>query len=163
MKCGSTTNSLCGVCKWFERIGYDTVSRFYHNCSHADHSRESLQVYPGENKTNALTWIKIEPALRVCSIAHCTWRTFETKFAGKPGLESAFTRLTSRQRWNLHPKKWTKLTFRALSLCQREWRRANAPNVSFVISSRCKFDLYQLVWYQSFVFHFTNDTASKFV
>ena len=29
------------------------------------------------------SWLNIEPSLRVCGIAHCTWRTFEPKYAGK--------------------------------------------------------------------------------
>ena len=32
------------------------------------------------------------------------------------------------------------------------WRSANAQNMSFLISSQWKFDLYQLDWYQSLVF-----------
>ena len=35
---------------------------------------------------NALVWISIEPSSPVCGIAHCTWRTFETKHACKPGI-----------------------------------------------------------------------------
>ena len=35
---------------------------------------------------NALTWISIEPSSRVCGIAHCTWRTFETEHGGKPRI-----------------------------------------------------------------------------
>ena len=31
-----------------------------------------------------LTWMDIEPSLRVCAFAHCTWRTIETKYAWKP-------------------------------------------------------------------------------
>lgn len=28
--------------------------------------------------------MNIEPSLGVCGILHCMWRTFETKYAGKP-------------------------------------------------------------------------------
>ena len=38
-------------------------------------------------------------------------------------------------------------------------RRANARNVTFVISSRWKFDLCQLVSYQILVFHLSTDAA----
>ena len=28
--------------------------------------------------------MNMEPSLHVCGITHCTWRTFDTKDAGKP-------------------------------------------------------------------------------
>ena len=45
-----------------------------------------------------------------------------------------------------------KQTFRALALRQRVslslWRRPNTLNISFLLSSRWKFDTYQILWYQ---------------
>ena len=46
-----------------------------------------------------------------------------------------------------HRKEITKLTFRASALHKSEWRRANARNAWFGMSSRWIFDPYQLVWY----------------
>ena len=31
--------------------------------------------------------MNIEPSFYVCGIAHSTWRTFETKYASKPGVD----------------------------------------------------------------------------
>ena len=59
------------------------MTQFCRSCTYADHHWESLQVYLGEKK-KALTWKNIEPSLHVCSIAYCTRRRFETKYAGKP-------------------------------------------------------------------------------
>ena len=47
------------------------------------------------------------------------------------------------------------MKFRAFSLLWSEWRRANARNFSFVISSAWKFDPYQLVSYQILVYLLT--------
>ena len=55
------------------------------------------------------------------------------------------------------------LMFRALAPRQSEWRRANPRNVNFAISSRWKFDPWQLVWYQILVFQFPTDAASQFL
>ena len=55
------------------------------------------------------------------------------------------------------------LMFRALAPRQSEWQRANPRNVNFVISSRWKFDLWQLVWYQVLLFQFPTDKAPQFL
>ena len=41
---------------------------------------------------DALTWMNIEPSLHVCSIAHCTWRTFEMKYTAKPRVSFHWTK-----------------------------------------------------------------------
>ena len=40
--------------------------------------------------------MNIESSLSVCGIAHCTWRTLETKYAGEPkvGLGQSYVQLT---------------------------------------------------------------------
>ena len=55
------------------------------------------------------------------------------------------------------------LMFRVLATRQSEWRRANPRNVNFAISSRWKFDPWQLVWYQILVFQFPTDEAPQFL
>ena len=54
----------------------------------------------------------------------------------------------------------SKLTVSGLFIIQA---RADARNVSFIISSRWKFEPHQLFWYKILLFHFPSDAATQFL
>lgn len=81
----------------------------------------------------------------------------------KVGQNSVTELLSANMFWNnvigvIICDKTSKQTFGASTLCQSEWRKVGAREVSFIITS---FDSYQLVWDQIFVFHVPTDALAQ--